>query len=153
MSDFRETIDIDCTPDEVWTYVVDSSHLPEWQASAVAAESLDEGPTGVGSRVRVTRHVGSREIPMTMRYTEYDPPHAWGMQGIDGPIRPHVHGEITPLDDGRRSRVTLEVDVEGKGMGKVLLPLVVRPQMRKELPDNERRLKERLERGGGIGAP
>jgi uncharacterized protein YndB with AHSA1/START domain len=150
MSDFRESIDVDRTPDDVWTYVIDFSHLPEWQASAVSAERLDEGPVGVGSRVRITRHVGRRDIPMTMQFTEYDPPHAWGMQGIDGPVRPHVHGEIDPLDDGRRSRVTMEVDVEGHGIGKVLVPLVVKPQLRKELPHNERMLKQRLEHGGGI---
>jgi hypothetical protein len=32
-------------------------------------------------------------------------------------------------------------------MGKVLTPLVVRPNARKELPRNEQRLKEILERG------
>ncbi|MFF4589976.1 SRPBCC family protein [Streptomyces sp. NPDC000345] len=147
MSGFRESIDVDRSPEDVWAYLIDPSHLPEWQASAVSAEPLDSGPVGVGSRVRITRHVGRRDIPMTMEYTECDPPHAWGMQGVDGPIRGHVHGEIDPLDDGRRSRVTMELDFEGKGMGKVLLPLVVRPQIRKELPLNERLLKDRLEHG------
>ncbi|ANS68283.1 hypothetical protein SLINC_6059 [Streptomyces lincolnensis] len=147
MSDFRESIDIDRSPEDVWDYVVDFSHLPDWQASAVSAQSLTEGPVGVGSRVRVVRHIGRREIPMTMEYTEYDPPHAWALQGVDGPIRGHVHGEIDPIDDGRHSRLTIELDFEGKGIGKVLLPLVVRPQIRKELPHNERTLKERLEHG------
>ncbi|MCT9079710.1 SRPBCC family protein [Streptomyces fulvoviolaceus] len=145
MSDFRESIDIDRSPEDVWGYVIDFSHMPEWQESAVATERLDEGPVHVGSRVRITRHLGRRDIPMTMECTEYDPPHAWGLQGIDGPIRGHVHGEIDPIDEGRRSRVTIELDFEGKGIGKVLLPLVVRPQIRKELPHNERLLKERLE--------
>ncbi|WP_327318144.1 SRPBCC family protein [Streptomyces sp. NBC_01235] len=145
MSDFRESIDVDCSPEDVWAYVIDPSHLPEWQQSAVSAEPLDPGPVHVGSRVRITRHVGRRDVPMTMEYTEYDPPHAWGLQGVDGPIRGRVHGEITPLDDGRRSRVTMDLDFEGKGIGKVLLPLIVRPQVRKELPNNERLLKDHLE--------
>jgi hypothetical protein len=55
MSAIREVIDIDCSPDDVFAYVTDSSHLPEWQLSAVAAERLDEGPLREGSRVRVTR--------------------------------------------------------------------------------------------------
>ncbi|SPF03508.1 SRPBCC family protein [Streptomyces sp. MA5143a] len=145
MSDFRESIDIDCRPEDVWAYVSDLSHLPEWQESAVASEPLDAGPVGVGSRVRVTRHFGRRNIPMTMRFTEYEPPRAWSLEGIDGPVRTHVHGEITPLDQGRRSRVTVEVDFDGRGIGKVLVPLVVRPQIRKELPRNEMHLKDRLE--------
>ncbi|SES16244.1 Uncharacterized conserved protein YndB, AHSA1/START domain [Streptomyces sp. yr375] len=147
MSDFRESFDVDRRPEDVWAYVVDPSHLPEWQQSAVSAEPLDPGPTGVGSRLRITRHVGRRDMPMTMKYTEFDPPHAWGMEGVDGPIRGHFRGEITPLDDGRRSRVTMDLDFEGHGIGKILLPLVVRPQVRKELPHNERLLKDLLEHG------
>lgn len=148
MSAFHEEIDVDRRPEDVFAYVMEPSHLPEWQQSAVAAEQLDEGPLGVGSRLRITRHVGRRDMPMTMEVTEYEPPRSWGMRGIDGPIRGRVHGEITPLDDGRRSRVALDVDFEGRGLGKILLPLVVRPQVRKELPHNEQLLKDRLEHSG-----
>ncbi|MFJ9869105.1 SRPBCC family protein [Streptomyces sp. NPDC101165] len=144
MSAFHEEIDVDRSPGDVWAYLSDPSHLPEWQASAVSVEQLDEGPFGLGSRIRVTRHVGSREVPMTMEVTEFEPPHTWGMRGIDGPVRGSVHGEVIPLAEGR-SRVSMDLDFEGRGIGKVLLPLVVRPQLRKELPHNERLLKERLE--------
>ena len=147
MSGFHEEIDVNRTPEDVWAFVTDPSHLPEWQASAIEAEQLDAGPMRVGSRVRVTRHVGRRrEMPMTMEVTEFDPPHSWSMRGIDGPVRGRVHGEITPVDDGRRAHLTMDLDFEGHGIGKVLLPLVVRPQVRKEMPRNEQLLKERLER-------
>ncbi|MFJ8538484.1 SRPBCC family protein [Streptomyces sp. NPDC093591] len=146
MTAIREVIDIDRSPDEVYAYVTDPSHLPEWQLSAVSADLLDEGPTHPGSRVRVTRRIGSREIPMTVEFTELDPPHSWELHGTEGPVRPRAHGEIEPLDDGRRSRVTIELDFEGHGLGKLLVPLVVRPQVRKELPRDEQLLKDRLER-------
>ncbi|MEV0640383.1 SRPBCC family protein [Streptomyces sp. NPDC050619] len=145
MSAIREVIDVDRSPDEVYAYVTDPSHLTEWQLSAVRADRLDEGPLHTGSRVRVTRRIGSRERLMTVEFTEHTPPHSWGLHGVDGPVRPRVHGEIEPLDEGRRSRVTLEIDFEGHGLGKVLVPLVVRPQLRKELPRDEQLLKERLE--------
>ncbi|MER6229650.1 SRPBCC family protein [Streptomyces sp. NPDC001663] len=145
MSVIRESIDVDRTAEDVYAYVIDPAHLPEWQLSAVSAELLDEGPLHTGSRVRVTRRVGRREMPMTMEFTEYDPPHSWGLRGIDGPIRGNFHGEVEPIDDGRRARVTMELDFEGHGLGKVLLPLVVRPQVRKEMPRNEQLLKDKLE--------
>jgi uncharacterized protein YndB with AHSA1/START domain len=148
MTAIRETIVVDRTPEDVYMYVTDPEHLPEWQLSAVSAERLDEGPLHPGSRVRVNRRIGRREIPMTMELDEYAPPSSWGMHGVDGPVRAHVHGEIEPLDEGRRSRLTLEVDFEGHGMGKMLVPLVVRPQVRKELPRNEQILKDRLEHTG-----
>ena len=149
MSGFHEEIDVDRSPEDVWAYVIDPSNLPEWQASAISAEQLDEGPLGLGSRVRVTRHLGRREIPMTMEVTEFDPPRSWGMRGIDGPVRGRVHGEITPFDEGRRSHVSMDLDFEGHGIGKVLIPLMVRPQVRKELPHNERLLKQHLEHTAG----
>ncbi|MFC9925117.1 SRPBCC family protein [Streptomyces sp. NPDC127190] len=144
MSAFHEEIDIERSPGDVWAYVSDPVHLPEWQESAVSVEELDDGPFGVGSRFRVTRHVGGRDMPMTMECTEFEPPHSWTARGIDGHIRGQVHGEVTALPDGS-TRVTMDLDFEGHGIGKVLLPLVVRPQIRKELPHNEHLLKERLE--------
>lgn len=44
MSAFHEEIDVDRAPEDVWAYVIDPSHLPEWQLSAVSAEQLDDGP-------------------------------------------------------------------------------------------------------------
>ncbi|MFI6566994.1 SRPBCC family protein [Streptomyces sp. NPDC050534] len=149
MTAFHEEIDVDRSPEDVWAYVIDPSHLPEWQLSAVSVEQLDEGPLHPGSRVKVTRRVGSREMPMTMECTECEPPHSWSLRGIDGPVRGHFHGAVEPLDDGRRTRVTMDLDFEAHGIGKVLLPLLVRPQVRKELPHNERLLRNRLEHTAG----
>ena len=52
---------------------------------------------------------------------------------------------VDPLDDGRRSRLTIEVDFEGHGIGKLLVPLAVRRQARNEMPINILALKKRLE--------
>jgi hypothetical protein len=43
--------------------------------------------------------------------------------------------------------VTIEFDFEGHGLGKLLVPLVVRKQAQKEVPRNQQNLKQRLERG------
>ncbi|MEU7102460.1 SRPBCC family protein [Streptomyces longwoodensis] len=147
MSGFREEIDLDCRPADVWAYVIDPRHLPEWQASAVAARQLDDGPFGLGSRVRVTRHVGSRQVLTTMECTQYEPFREWTVRGVDGPVRGRFHGEITPIDEGRRTRLTMTLDFRGHGLGKVLVPLVVRPQVRKEFRRNEELLRQRLEHG------
>lgn len=145
MSAIRESIDVDCPPADVYAYITDLSHLPEWQLSAVSAEPLEEGPAHPGSRVKVLRRIGTRELPMTVEFDRLDPPRSWDLHGVEGPVRPRTHGEIEPLDDGRRSRVTIEIDFEGHGLGKALVPLVVRPQVRKELPKDEMLLKRRLE--------
>jgi len=50
------------------------------------------------------------------------------------------------LDDGRRSRVTVTLEFKGRGIGRLLVPLVARRQGRRALLRNEQRLKELLER-------
>jgi hypothetical protein len=49
------------------------------------------------------------------------------------------------LADASRSRVTIELDFTGHGIGKLLVPLVVRRQAASEMPENMSRLKRRLE--------
>ena len=49
------------------------------------------------------------------------------------------------MNGSNRSRVTIELDLEGHGIGKLLLPLVVNRQAKREMPENMQRLKERLE--------
>ncbi|MFB6841366.1 SRPBCC family protein [Streptomyces sp. NPDC056361] len=145
MAAITESIDISRTPADVFGYVTDPTHLPAWQESAVSVRRLGDAPFGVGSKVAVTRRLGRREITQTMQVVELDPPRHWHVHGIDGPVRGDVQGTIEPLDDGERSRLTLSLDFEGHGIGKALVPLVVRPHVRKEMPKDERTLKGILE--------
>ncbi|MFF4423278.1 MULTISPECIES: SRPBCC family protein [Streptomyces] len=145
MSAMRKSIDIDRRPEDVYSYLTDPTHLPEWQDSAVSAVPIGDLPVHVGSRVLVTRQIGRRRVPTTMEFVELDPPRSWHVHGVDGPVRPDVRGTIEPLDGGTRSRVTLDVDFEGRGVGRALVPLVVRPMVRKEMPRGEEKLKHLLE--------
>lgn len=135
------------TAGEVFSYVTDPSRLAEWQESAISAHLEGDGPPASGSKAVVTRRVGRGERTMTMEMTEINAPRSWRIRGIDGPVRMIVNGDIEPLDDGARSRVRIELDFAGHGLGKLLVPLVVRRAARKELPRNLQNLKERLESG------
>jgi uncharacterized protein YndB with AHSA1/START domain len=145
MAPIVSSIEIARPPEEVFQYVTDPSRLPEWQESAVESRLEGGGPPAVGSRVVVTRRVGRSERKMTTEVTTHSPPRSWGGRGIDGPVRGIFNGTVEPLDDGARSRVTIELDFEGHGLGKLLVPLVVRRQAQKEMPRNMQTLKARLE--------
>jgi uncharacterized protein YndB with AHSA1/START domain len=149
MAAIVESIEISRRPEDVFSYMTDPAHFREWQESLVSASVEGGGTPDVGSRVIQTRKIGRGERTMTMEVTEHSPPTRFGFRGIDGPIRAIGNGSIEPLDDGTRSRVTIELDFEGHGIGKLLVPLVVRRQVQKELPRNQQKLKERLE-GGAV---
>ena len=85
------------------------------------------------------------ERSVTSEITLFDPPHRWGVRGVDGPIRAIVDVFVDPIDGGRGSQLTISIDFRGHGIGKVLVPLIIRPQARREMPANIKRLKERVE--------
>ncbi|HVE46304.1 MAG TPA: SRPBCC family protein [Acidimicrobiales bacterium] len=147
MAPIVSSIEIARPPGEVFAYVVDPSRLAEWQDSVVSSHTEGGGPPAVGAKAVTTRRVGRAERKMTMEMTKVDPPRSWAVRGIDGPVRGIVDGTVEPLDDGTRSRVRIELDFEGHGLGKLLVPLVVRRQAERELPRNVQNLKARLEGG------
>jgi len=145
MAAIVESIEIRRRPEEVFSYATDLSRMEEWQESLVSARPEGGATPEVGSRMTQTRRIGRGERRMTMELTDYDPPRRWAFRGIDGPVRAIGKGTVEPLEDGARSRLTIELDFEGHGIGKLLVPLVVRRQARNELPRNQQKLKERLE--------
>jgi uncharacterized protein YndB with AHSA1/START domain len=141
------SIEIARSPEDVFAYVTDPSHLPEWQGGAVRVERLDGGPVAVGTRAVMTRRIRGREVDMTVEIAELDPPRSWVFRSLDGPVRGENRGMIEPLDEGRRSRVSYELDLRGHGIGKLLVPLVVKAQAQRGTPRNMQKLKDRLESG------
>jgi hypothetical protein len=118
--------------------------MSEWQQGCVGGH-LDQPTMQVGSRCTTVRRIGGGERAVTTEITECEPPRRWADRGIDGPIRAMVGVTVEPLAGGTESRVTIEVDFTGHGIGRVLVPLVVRRQAAREMPGNMARLKQRLE--------
>ena len=144
MTTIVESVEISRAPADVFEYVTDPSRLPEWQASVVDVQQ-DDGPVQVGKRVVVTRKAGPRQMASTAEVAELEPPRTWSIRGVDGSVRGNVTGRVEPVNGGNRSRVTIQLDLQGHGIGKLLLPLVVNRQAKREMPQNMQRLKERLE--------
>ncbi|HZO96283.1 MAG TPA: SRPBCC family protein [Gaiellaceae bacterium] len=145
MAAIRESVEIGRRPEDVFAYLDQLERHGEWQGSIVSITRETEPPTGVGSRAREKRKVpgGVREV--TYELTAHEPPRRVSFRGVDGPVRPVGTVTVEPAGEGR-SRLTLELDFEGHGLGKLLLPLV-RRDARRHVPEDQRRLKERLEAG------
>jgi hypothetical protein len=147
MAAIVESIEIARRPDDVFSYATDFSCFPEWQGGVVSARTDGDAPFAVGSRAVVTRRVGPRELPRAEEIIEWNPPRTWAVRGIGGRLSAMAKGTIEPLDDGQRSHLTIALEFEAHGIGRLLVPLLVRRQARRQLPRNEQKLKEVLERG------
>lgn len=140
------SIEVDRRPEEVFAYLDQLERHGEWQETILDARRDTEGPTRVGTRCTETRKVPGGPRTMTYEITEHEPPRLASFRGLDGPVRPVGTVTIEPLDGGSRSRVTLNFNLEGHGLGKLFAPLA-RLDARRTIPKDQLRLKQRLEAG------
>jgi hypothetical protein len=59
---------------------------------------------------------------VTSEVTHIDPQRVCGVRGIDGPIRATIDVTVETLDAGRRSKISIDVDFEAHGIGKLGVP-------------------------------
>lgn len=130
---------------EVFAYATDPTKFDQWQQGVVGGsmESRGDAPA-IGDHCLTVRRIGGAERPSTSELVQLDPPRNWSVRGIDGPIRAQVDVTVEALGEAR-ARIRIAVDFEGHGIGRLLVPLVVRRQARKEMPTNLAQLKHRIE--------
>jgi uncharacterized protein YndB with AHSA1/START domain len=142
------TAEIERSAAQVFACATDPSLFSQWQ-KGVEDGHLEDTPDGtrvppVGTKCVTTRRIGGASRPVTSELTHIDPPRTWGVRGTDGPIRAAVDVLVEPVTDSR-SRLTISVDFTGHGIGKILVPLMVRREARKEMPENIAALKQLIE--------
>jgi uncharacterized protein YndB with AHSA1/START domain len=145
MAPIVETIEIARTPEAVFAYFNQLERHIEWQPSILSISGVTEGPVGVGTRSTETRRgpFGAK-LKITYEIVEHDAPHRIRFRGTTGPVRAIGTFTVDPADDASRSEVTLQLDFDGRGIGKLLAPLV-RREAAKDVPQNYQLLKTLLE--------
>jgi uncharacterized membrane protein len=147
----KDSVEINRPAAEVFAYLDQLDRHREWQSSIVSTRVETDGPTRVGTRVAERRKVpgGARDVPYEI--TEHEPPRKSSFRGTAGPVRPVGTVTVEPLGDAS-SRMTLEFDLEGHGIGK-LFAVFARRQAAKEIPESQQKFKQLVESGAASAAP
>jgi uncharacterized membrane protein len=144
MAPIVDSIEIDRSPDDVFAYYTDLAKHGEWQEQIVSVQVDTDGPTRVGSRATDRRRLPGGTRDVRYEIVDHDPPRRSSFRGVDGPLRPVGTLTIEALDEGARSKLTFELELQGKGLGLLLAP-IARANARKAIPKSHHRLKEILE--------
>jgi carbon monoxide dehydrogenase subunit G len=127
------TIEIERPPDEVFAFMTDVSHVPEWQAGVKTAERHD-------GRIEEARSLFGRELHTTLEIVEEEPPRVFTLRALNSPVPFTVRHELEPADGGG-TRLTVTADGEVPGFAAGLLARRAEKQFRKDFE----RLKQILE--------
>ncbi|HEY5273606.1 MAG TPA: SRPBCC family protein [Acidimicrobiales bacterium] len=144
MAPITTSTEIDRSAEVVFTYVTDPARFSEWQKGVVDGAMDPPGVPNIGDRCLTTRRIGFANRTAIAEVVHVDPPTTWSVLGMDGPIRAAVDVVVEALS-GTRARLTISVDFEGHGIGRLLLPLIVEREARTEMPANLATLKRRVQ--------
>ena len=141
----KHSIEINRPAEEVFAYLDQVDRHNEWQGSLASTTVETDGPTRVGTRVVERRNIpgGTRDFPYEI--TEHDPPRKVAFRGTAGPVRPFGTYTVDPTGESS-SRMTVELDLNGHGIGK-LFAMLARRQAAKQVPEDHEKFKELLENG------
>jgi carbon monoxide dehydrogenase subunit G len=100
------TVEIERSPEDVFSYLTDVSNLPHWQAGVQSAE-LDGEPRR-GARIRESRRLLGRELHTMLAIEDYEPPRLFTLRALDSPVPFTVRHELEPSAGGTRLTVVGE---------------------------------------------
>ena len=105
MGAIRVAIELDASPDRVWSVVEPIERHVDWMADAVAIRFEGEQTRGVGTRFLCDTKVGPITLTDHMEITRWDPPQAMGVRHT-GVVTGSGVFTLEPIDLGRRTRFT-----------------------------------------------
>jgi Polyketide cyclase / dehydrase and lipid transport len=119
---FSESADVRSPVEATFAYVTDQDRLTEWNDHVQWAEVVGGGPVDVGSKLRQHRRRNGREFDLFFEVTGHDPPRRHVVEGS-------VFGVATVMSfalqsTGAGTRVTMTADVRGRGLRRLLAPVV-----------------------------
>ncbi|HEX6194905.1 MAG TPA: SRPBCC family protein [Jiangellaceae bacterium] len=127
MRRIEESIVINRPCDEVFNYLANRAHDPEWMVSVLESQWLDPGepgstePASVGRRGRMVMKVPGRRVEFIDEVTDYQAGRVVAHKTVEGPFPLNTACRCDPTPGGCRATVVGEFD---RPIGGVFAPLV-----------------------------
>jgi uncharacterized protein YndB with AHSA1/START domain len=143
MITFTNTVNIDRPIDEVFAYLADLEHTPEWNWAITETKKVTPGPASVGTRYRQIRSVPQVSTE-ELEIIALDPDRRIEIRATLADLPAHLVYELDQVSTG--TSVTNTVEIEPQGVFRLIGP-VVGGRAKNAVAENLSKLKELLEAG------
>ncbi|HSK91713.1 MAG TPA: SRPBCC family protein [Euzebyales bacterium] len=141
MIEFTNTIEIHRPVAEVFAFVSDLGHTPEWNWAISETRKTTEGPVGVGTTYRQTRTV-PQHATEELEITALQPDQLLEVTGVLASLPAHLTYRFHTAPQGTRLENT--VQLQPAGALRLLAPLTAK-RIERSVAENLGVLKNRLE--------
>ena len=139
---YELAVEIARPPADVYAYLADPTHLPEWQGEVAEIRDATGEPLPAGARFTEVRTFLGKRIESVLEVTASEPGREFSLRSLSGPVTFSARHLLEPSSEGTTLRLVGEAD-PGKLFG-FAGPLVRKAAERKTRSDFER-LKAVLE--------
>jgi hypothetical protein len=127
---------------DVFTYMVDFQHEPEWNPLVLEVMQTEAGPVRIGTTFHDVSRVLGMRVESNYEVTRYDPGEHFAIRSTSGPLSFTLQYTFAPVSGGTELVGTAEV--EPRGMLRWAEPLLAR-MIRDQVEAGLHRVKQRLE--------
>jgi hypothetical protein len=121
MAHFRDSVPSSLNAEETFDYLAHFSNVEEWDPGVVEAESLGDGPAGVGSRYRVVTEFAGRRNDLVYEIVELERPNRVRLVAEAPSFTSDDTIEVA--QSGGKVSVTYDADLRMKGLIKLSEPV------------------------------
>ena len=144
MPHIRKYIDIEASPDNVFSYVTNVSTQPDWIKFMKAVDITSGDGQSKGTTDHCVIKLGPRAREMDALWTEYDPPRSFARKATSGM---EMEGRMTfePSDDGTHVVWMIGYKPPMGSLGMVVDALFMNRVFQNEIEESLESLKAQLE--------
>ena len=135
--------------EEVFAYVTDFRHSPEWQEGMLEVRKMTDGPLRVGTRFEFVRKLMGRKVDGAVEFVAYKPNSEARWTLIGGPMPGQASYLLESTPEG--TNVTNTVELHPSGLSRLAGPFIA-ASIRRQMSAAQRTLKELLENRAGISS-
>lgn len=120
----EDSIEIACTPLDLWPWLVEPERIPLWMEGVVRHTPTSEPPLGAGSTFTTRIHEGGKSVDYEAVITDYLPPEHLGVR-MTSPAHPGMAMQIDyRLRPGEPEGTRLEYSAEAelRGLFRLMAP-------------------------------
>jgi uncharacterized protein YndB with AHSA1/START domain len=139
----EESVEIDRPPEEVFAYVADPEHLPEWSGIVQEVRKEGQGQPREGDRFTTAAKFLGRRFETPMEVVAHEPPRRHSDRSTGGPFE-QEYTFIVEETEGGGTRLTQVAEGEPGGFFRLVGPLLEMAGRRQFRADLET-LKDLLE--------
>jgi uncharacterized membrane protein len=140
MISFTNTIHINRSTADVYAYLSDLEHMPEWNWAITGTTKTTPGPIAVGTRYLQTRSV-PQPATEPLEIVGLEPNQRIEIEGVLAQLPAHVIYHLNATDDG--TELTNTIELEPQGALRLIAP-IVGGRIKRAVADNLNELKALL---------